>query len=220
VNYRVQEIVVRNTTLETISLASNNATMNEVVVIGYGQRQRKDLTGSYGAVGEKEISKSSNAAPELALQGRLAGVQVNTPGGNPNARTNVRIRGVSTFTNAGAPGSNDPLYVIDGVPITEGGAGNNDAVVRDVRTGNNPMALISPTDIESITVLKDASSAAIYGVRAANGVILITTKKGKGRPRVEINTSYGVQNAVAEGKELLTTQQYLACTRKRTQIIL
>ena len=211
INYTPQEITVGTTTsLSNIVLASRNAQLNEVVVIGYGQRQRKDLTGAYGIVGEKEIGKSTYAAPELALQGRLAGVQVSTPGGNPNSRTSVRIRGVSTFTNSTTPGSNDPLFVIDGVPITEGGLGNPDAVVRDVRTPNNPLALINPNDIESITVLKDASAAAIYGVRAANGVVLITTKRGKGRPKIEFNASYGVQNAVEEGKRVLTTQEYVA----------
>src|SRR4029078_6177989 len=123
-------------------------------------------------------------------------------------RTSVRIRGVTTFTNS-SDGTNEPLYVIDGMPITEGGAGNPDPVVRDVGTPNNPRALLNPNDIESITVLKDASAAAIYGVRAANGVILITTKRGKGKPRIEFNASYGVQNAVAKGQPLLTTPQFV-----------
>ena len=208
--YNPQEVTVGTELVINVSMGVRSGQLNEVVVIGYGQRQRRDLTGSYGTIGEREISKSTNAAPELAMQGRIAGVQVNTPGGNPNARTSVRIRGVTSFTNSGSPGSNDPLYVIDGVPITEGGAGNPDPVIRDVRTPNNPLALISPTDIESITVLKDASAAAIYGVRAANGVVLITTKRGRGKPRIEINAAYGVQNAVAEGKRLLTTPEYVA----------
>ena len=175
-SYLPQEVVLGSQTTINVTLSVRSGQLNEVVVIGYGQRQRRDLTGSYGTIGERDISKSTYAAPELAMQGRLAGVQVNTPGGNPNARTSVRIRGVTSFTNSTTPGSNDPLYVIDGVPITEGGAGNPDAVVRDVRTPNNPLALISPTDIESITVLKDASAAAIYGVRAANGVVTNTGK--------------------------------------------
>lgn len=209
-SYSTRELVVGTGTQMNVSLGAKTGQLSEVVVIGYGQRQKRDLTGAYGMIGERDISKSTFAAPELAMQGRLAGVQVNTPGGNPNARTSVRIRGVTSFTNASTPGSNDPLYVIDGVPITEGGAGNPDAVIRDVRTPNNPLALISPSDIESLTVLKDASAAAIYGVRAANGVVLITTKRGKGKPRIEVNASYGVQNAVEEGKRLLTTPEYVA----------
>ena len=209
-SYASQEVSVGNQTTINVSLGVKSGQLNEVVVIGYGQRQRRDLTGSYGTIGERDISKSTYAAPELAMQGRLAGVQVNTPGGNPNSRTSVRIRGVTSFTNSTTPGSNDPLYVIDGVPITEGGAGNPDAVVRDVRTPNNPLALISSTDIESITVLKDASAAAIYGVRAANGVVLITTKRGKGKPRVEINAAFGIQNAVEQSKPVLTVPEYVA----------
>ena len=209
-SYFTREVTISDQTVINVALTSRSGQLSEVVVIGYGQRQKRDLTGAYGTIGEREISKSTFAAPELALQGRLAGVQVSTPGGNPNSRTSMRIRGVTSFTNSNTPGSNDPLYVIDGVPITEGGAGNPDAVIRDVRTPNNPLALISPTDIESITVLKDASAAAIYGVRAANGVVLITTKRGRGKPRVEINAAYGIQNAVAEGKRLLTTPEYVA----------
>lgn len=207
-NYNVQEMKATTQPLSVL-LISKTTQLTDVVVIGYGSRQKKDLTGAYGAVGERDISKSTASSPEMSLQGRLAGVQVSSPGGNPNARTNIRIRGVTTMTNAG-DFTNDPLYVIDGMPITEGGSGSSDPVVRDVRTGNNPLALLNPNDIESITVLKDASAAALYGVRAGNGVILITTKRGKGKPRIEFNAQYGVQNAVAKGKQLLNTQQFVA----------
>jgi TonB-dependent starch-binding outer membrane protein SusC len=118
------------------------------------------------------------------MQGRMAGVQVTNPGGNPLARPQIRIRGVNTW------GISNPLYVIDGVPVTEFGAGYEgleDARATDVRGPLNIMATIDPNDIESISVLKDASAAAIYGVRAANGVILITTKReGLAGPRLSL----------------------------------
>ena len=119
--------------------------------------------------------------PELALQGRAAGVFVNAGGGDPQARPTVRIRGVNTNGYA------DPLYVVDGIPMYEGGQGVTTGATGDIRSPINIFSMINPQDIESISVLKDASAAAIYGVRASNGVIIITTKKGRaGRPKVEV----------------------------------
>jgi len=165
--------------------------LSEIVVIGYGTREKKDLTGAISVMDSKDIQKSIAMAPEFAMQGQMAGVLVTSPSGLATDRPTVRIRGVSTF------GIADPLYVIDGVPITEFGAGaeQSAAVVRDIRGDINIMSLINPDDIESISVLKDASSAAIYGVRASNGVILITTKKGKeGMAKIDFNYRIGVQN--------------------------
>lgn len=186
-----------------VTLTATARGLDEVVVIGYGQRQRKDLTGAISTTSAKEIEKSTSPSAELAMQGRMAGVFVSTPSGNPNDRINVRIRGVNTFN-----GVNDPLYVIDGIPLTEGGLGRNEAVLQDLRTPINVFTIVDPNDIESISVLKDASAAAIYGVRAANGVILITTKKGKtGKPKIELNAYYGIQNSVSKGKDVLMPQE-------------
>lgn len=186
-----------------IQMAAESKGLEEVIVIGYGQRRRKDITGAISTTTSEEIGKSTLPSAELAMQGRMAGVFVGTPSGNPNERTEVRIRGVNTFN-----GVNDPLYVIDGIPLTEGGLGRTEGVLIDLRTPINVFTIIDPNDIESISVLKDASAAAVYGVRAANGVVLITTKRGKkGKPRIELTSFYGIQNSVSEGKPVLDPGQ-------------
>lgn len=208
VGYLAQEITVGNNTTINVPLTGRNAQLSEVVVIGYGTRQRKDVTGAVSQVSAKDIEKSTAVSPELALQGRAAGVFVNAGGGDPQARPTVRIRGVNTF------GFAEPLYVVDGVPIYEGGAGVTTGATGDIRSPINVFSMINPNDIESISVLKDASAAAIYGVRASNGVILITTKKGKsGRPKVEVASYYGVQN-IPKTYNVLNTQQYYGLVRE------
>ena len=173
-------------------------------MIGYGTRSARDLTGAVSAVDAKDIEKSPNISPEAAIQGRLPGVYISTPGGNPGGRPEVQIRGIGTFGNA------EPLYVIDGVPITEFGTGaSSNSRAGDLRGNINILSFINPADIESVSVLKDASAAAIYGVRAANGVILITTKRGQnGAPRVSLDASYGVQEAV-NTYDVLNVDQYV-----------
>jgi TonB-linked SusC/RagA family outer membrane protein len=192
----------------TIILNSEAKQLTDVVVIGYGTRQRRDVTGAVSSVGSKEIEKSTSMTPEMALQGRAAGVFIESGGGAPNARPTVRIRGVNTF------GFAEPLYVVDGVPIYEGGAGVTEGGIGDIRSPINIFSMINPQDIESISVLKDASAAAIYGVRASNGVVLITTKRGRtGRPKVEVASSYGVQN-IPKTIDVLNTQQYFGLIRE------
>lgn len=206
--YRTVRIPVRSGGTLNISLAPQTTQLSDVVVIGYGTRQRKDVTGAISSVSAADIEKSTAMTPELAIQGRAPGVFVTAGGGDPQARPTIRIRGVNTF------GFAEPLYVIDGVPIFEGGAGATEGATGDVRSPINIFSMINPNDIESISVLKDASSAAIYGVRASNGVILITTKKGKaGRPKVDIASSYGVQN-VRKTFSVLNTQQYFGLVRE------
>ncbi len=203
-----EEVAIGNRTTIDIALAPDIKALSEVVVIGYGEREKKDLTGSISTVGAKEIEKSVAIQPELALQGRAAGVFVSTPGGNPNARPQVRIRGVGTFNFA------EPLYVVDGVPITEFGNTQVGGVESDLRGNVNILNLINPADIESISVLKDAAAAAIYGVRASNGVILITTKKGKqGKPRVEVTASRGIQN-LRKTYEMLNVPEFVALNQE------
>jgi TonB-dependent starch-binding outer membrane protein SusC len=191
VGYGSQTIEVGTRSVLDMVLQPDITELSEIVVIGYGTREKKDLTGAISVMEAEDIEKSVAMAPELAMQGRMAGVFVSSPSGKPGDRPTVRVRGVSTF------GVADPLYVVDGVPITEYGSGYEsvDARTRDLRGTVNILSMINPDDIESISVLKDASAAAIYGVRAANGVILITTKKGKlGRPKVDLSYSQGVQN--------------------------
>ncbi len=207
VGYVSQTIPVNGRNEINITLVEQARDLNEVVVIGYGQRQRRDLTGAVSVVGTKEIEKSTALTPQLAMQGQMAGVSVTSGGGDPTARPIVRIRGVGTFD---VNGSADPLYIIDGVPLVEGGAGATVDKVNDpTRRGPiNLYTIINPNDIESITVLKDASASAVYGVRAANGVVLITTKSGKkGRVRVDLDAQYGTQR-VPKTYDVLNTQQY------------
>ncbi len=206
IGFKNQEVVVGNRSVINVTLEEEALGLKEVVVIGYGERNKKDLTASISTVNSEDISKSTSMSPELAMQGRMAGVFVSTPSGNPLARPNVQIRGLNTFGNA------VPLYVIDGVPITEFNRGYEGPGSRetDLQGPVNVLSLINATDIESISVLKDAAAAAIYGVRASNGVILITTKKGKaGRSKLEVNASTGFQN-VPKTFDMLGVKEYVA----------
>ena len=155
----------------TITLHEDNEFLDEVVVIGYGTVKKSDLTGSVATVKADEINRGAVSSPEQLLMGKVAGLLVTPATGQPGASATIRIRGAASL-NA----SNDPLIVIDGVPITsDGGAGMG-----------NPLASVNPNDIESYSVLKDASATAIYGSRASNGVIIITTKKGTGN-KLKVN---------------------------------
>lgn len=205
VGFNTVEVAATGNSPLNITLNSSQEGLSEVVVVGYGERSKRDITSAISTVSAKEIEKSTALSPELAMQGQMTGVNVISAGGNPTARPTVRIRGVSTF------GSADPLYVIDGVPFIEGGGGAVvDATNDPTRRGPiNIYTIVNPNDIESISVLKDASASAIYGVRAANGVVLITTKKGKkGKVSVELNAQYGTQK-IPERVSVLNTQEYV-----------
>ncbi|HEY4208118.1 MAG TPA: SusC/RagA family TonB-linked outer membrane protein, partial [Puia sp.] len=204
VGYITQKISLGSRTEFMIALTQASTDLNEIVVVGYGSRKKKDIVGAVSNIGTAEIEKSSSITPELAMKGQMAGVSVTSAGGDPSARPIIRIRGVNTFNSA------DPLYVVDGIPLAEGGAGATTDKVNDPtrRSPINIYTIINPSDIESITVLKDASASAIYGVRAANGVILITTKSGKkGRVRVDFDGLYGVQK-IPKTYKVLNTEQY------------
>ncbi|QGY44030.1 SusC/RagA family TonB-linked outer membrane protein [Maribellus comscasis] len=203
VGMKTQEIQVNNRTTLNVTLEEDAIGVEEVVVIGYGTRQKKDLTGAVSQINSSEITKQNSLSPELAMQGKMAGVYISNPGSDPTARPTIRIRGVSTL------GYNDPLYVIDGIPLTEGGAASSDSRDQDLRGSVNVFSMINPNDIESISVLKDASATAIYGVRASNGVILITTKRGKeGKARVEVSAKYGIQN-IYKRYDMASIQDYI-----------
>ncbi len=166
VGYNSKEVIIGSGTLN-ISLSTSNASLNEVVVIGYGTTKKKDLTGSIATIGEKDFQKGTIVSPDQLIAGKVAGVQVISNGGAPGSGSIIRIRGGASL-NA----SNNPLIVIDGIPLTGDGLSGV----------ANPLSMINPEDIESFTILKDAASTAIYGSRASNGVILITTKKGRRGP--------------------------------------
>lgn len=189
IGYVTREVPINGNATINVTLAEDVEALNEVVVIGYGERERKDVVGSISQVNARDLAKSPYQSPELAMQGRMSGVQVTSSSGNPNSRPIVRVRGVGTF------GNTEPLYVVDGIPLNEYGEGTETGLVGDIRGSVNVLNTLNPNDIESISVLKDATAAAIYGNRAAHGVILITTKRGKaGRPKVEVSASKGVQN--------------------------
>lgn len=203
VGMRTQEIPVSGKSEINVKMEEDAIGIEEVVAIGYGTRKRSDLTGAVSTVSAKELTKEVKMSPELAMQGKMAGVYISNPGSDPTARPTVRIRGVGTL------GFNDPLYVIDGVPITEGGASTDHPGLQDMRSPINIFSMINPNDIESISVLKDASATAIYGVRASNGVILIQTKRGKeGKPKVNISARYGIQN-IYKRYDVMNMQQYV-----------
>ena len=189
-------VIVRadSTTTVAITLQTASTVLTGVVVIGYGEQEARDVTGVVATVGTEDFNKGRIVAPEQLIQGKVAGVQVvdNT---EPGGGLAIRIRG-GTSTTA----SNDPLYVIDGVPITVGGG---------VSSGRNPLNFLNPNDIASITILKDASSTAIYGSRAANGVVIVTTKTGGSGPQFTYNGTYS-SSRVTGGPDLLNAAEYRA----------
>jgi TonB-dependent starch-binding outer membrane protein SusC len=173
-----------------VTLANENKELDDVIVIGYGTQRKKDLTGAVASVKSKNITAVPVTSAEQILQGRISGVQVTQGSSAPGGGVTLRIRG-SNSVNAG----NEPLYVIDGFPVYS----SNSVAPTGVgeRSGINALSSINTNDIESIEVLKDASAAAIYGSRGANGVVLITTKRGKnGQNKININSYYGVQNVI------------------------
>lgn len=171
--YTSQEVVLGASSVVDVQL-SPGETLEEVVVIGYGTTKKSDATGSVVAITSKDFIKGNIATAEQLVNGKVAGVQITTNGGAPGSGSTIRIRGGSSL-NA----SNDPLIVIDGVPLDNGG----------ISGAANPLAFINPNDIESFNILKDASATAIYGSRASNGVIIITTKKGARGDKLNVNFS-------------------------------
>jgi TonB-linked SusC/RagA family outer membrane protein len=185
VGFMRQEVAVGSNTTFTIQLKDDTQALKEVVVVGYGTQSRQELTTSVSSVGAAAIARQPVAGFDQALQGQAPGVQVTAPSGAPGAGINVRIRGNASLSLNGSP-----LYVIDGIPILpdyQQELSNNNQRL-------NPLNTLNPSDIESIDVLKDGAAAAIYGLRAANGVVVITTKKGKvGQAQVGLNVYYGRQ---------------------------
>lgn len=202
--YASQKVAIGASSKVDVSLSAGRL-LDEVVVVGYGTVRKGDATGAVVAISDKDFNKGVIASPEQLLQGRAAGVQITAASGEPGAGVNIRIRGTSSV-RAG----NNPLFVVDGVPLdgrddsaggTDFGAGSSSA--------RNPLNFLSPEDIETMTVLKDASAAAIYGSRGANGVVLITTKKGKvGTSNATFSAQTSVSN-VLKRYDLLSADEYV-----------
>lgn len=187
IGFQTKEVEIGSQSVINVRLSSDVKLLKEIVVTGYGEQDRKTLTSAQTSVSSEEIANLPAASSDQLLQGRAAGVNVSANSGTPGGGVFVRVRGSSSIN-----GSSDPLYVVDGIPIQ---ASNLSGI--DLGGGTtSPIADINPADIESMEILKDASATAIYGARAANGVVLITTKRGSsGKAKVSLGAYYGVQNA-------------------------
>ncbi len=188
-----------------VALQPEAMNLDEVVVTGYGNFSRSSFTGSANTLRADLLKEMPVVSIEQKLQGMTSGVNITGSSGQPGANASIRIRGMGSF-NA----SNEPLFVIDGVPVTSGnlstGSGSEASYMNNAKT--NIMSTINPSDIENITVIKDAAAASLYGSRAANGVILITTKQGsKGRTRVTLNASTGFSDAAVDFRPTLNGEQ-------------
>lgn len=200
VGYITKEVNIDAQTTINVLLAEDISTLSEVVVVGYGTQKKADLTGSVGSIRGDDIISKPLISPDQALAGTIAGVSIINRSGDAAAPINVRIRGVGTI------GNNQPLWVIDGVPIVQT---SNITVNTSSTTDSNPLAGINPNDIESIDVLKDASAAAIYGARAANGVVIVTTKRGKEGSATFSYNGYVGTAEVRERLDVLNVDQYI-----------
>jgi len=193
VGFITQEVSIGTGINYDVVLTASAGDLNEVVVIGYGSARKKDLIGATTTVSSKDFQKGAIATPEQLILGKVAGVSIVNNGGAPGAGSTIRIRGGSSLA-----ASNDPLIIIDGVQLSGGG----------IAGSPNALSLINPNDIETFTVLKDAAATAIYGSRATNGVIIITTKKGKsGSPKINFNTNASV-GSIARKIDVLSADQF------------
>ncbi|WP_316816309.1 TonB-dependent receptor [Pedobacter nyackensis] len=202
VGYQPKEesVKINGNTVANFSLKPDQQSLNEVVVVGYGTQTRREVTGSISKVTGEKLTAIPTPSFEASLQGQAPGVQVTQGSGLAGSGSVIRIRGIGSISAGG-----DPLYVVDGIPIT------SDPFIGDNRGGmnQNPLATINPNDIESVEVLKDAGAAGIYGSRGANGVILITTKRGKlGRPTFNLSTKYGL-TTYANRPEFVSGSEWL-----------
>lgn len=196
IGYLTKEIAVGNQQSVRVVLLEDTKTLDEVVVIGYGTQKKADLTGSVANVSAEKLNTQSNANIGQALQGKIAGVDIVSQGGNPGAGSRIMVRGIGTLNNA------SPLFIVDGMYMTG-------------------IDHINPNDIASIDVLKDASSAAIYGSRAANGVIIVTTKEGsntEGKPIVDLSVNAGV-SMVSKKLDMLDAQGWSEVTSVARQAV-
>lgn len=209
--FKTQEVAVGNQTTINVTLEEDTAQLDEVVIIGYGTTTVKDATGSVASVKAEDFNKGVIASPEQLIQGKTAGVQIVQSSGQPGAAVNIRIRGTASIRSG-----NNPLFVVDGVPLAGDSTSADGADIGfGSSSASNPLNFINPNDIESISVLKDASSTAIYGSRGANGVVIITTKSGKGvqGDRWEFNQTISVSKD-RERYDLLNGPEFLQAVQQ------
>jgi iron complex outermembrane receptor protein len=202
VGYARQTVDITGRNTVTIALKDDAQALSDVVVVGYGTARKEDLTGAISTLSTKDFNKGTFTSPDQLLQGRTSGVQITQNSGQPGGASTIRIRGNSAVT-----GSGQPLYVVDGVPLDGRSARPGSNTAFGDSPDSNPLNFLNPADIESLTVLKDASATAIYGSRAAYGVVLITTKRGKaGEPRLDVGASGGFSNIMRRIKVLDANQ--------------
>ena len=204
VGYTTQTVDITSKSSVSVSLKSDAQALSDVVVVGYGTVRKQDLTGAVAVIGEKEFNKGTYTSPDQLIQGRVSGVQITNASGQPGGAATIKIRGSSAVTGTG-----QPLYVVDGVPLDGRSARPGQVAAAEAGDGteSNPLNFLNPADIESVTVLKDASATAIYGSRAAYGVVQITTKRGKtGAPRIDVSASTGVSSILRRAKFLNASQ--------------
>ena len=214
VGFASQEVNISDKTEITVALATSNSSLNEVVVIGYGTARKKDLTGSVVSVKAKDFNSGVITSPDQLLQGKVAGLEIINNSGQPGAATTIKIRGNNSIRS-----SNNPLYVVDGVPLDGRTAKPPlDLGANGLPFGptpeSNPLLYINPADIAQIDILKDASSAAIYGSRGANGVIVITTKKGSSGPfKLEAGVSFGAFAGYMKKHKILSAGEFKSAVK-------
>jgi iron complex outermembrane receptor protein len=210
VGFGNQEVNISGKSSVEVTLTATNDQLNEVVVIGYGTARKKDLTGSVVSVQAKNFNQGAIMAPDQLLQNKVAGLEVTNTSGQPGAASTIQIRGTSSIRS-----NNNPLYVVDGVPLDGGTARPNLGNAFGSTPNSNPLLFIDPNSIAQIDVLKDASSAAIYGSRGANGVIVITTKKAiAGALKVDVGINYGTNLGYMKKFEILDAAGYRAALKK------
>ncbi|MDQ7948930.1 MAG: TonB-dependent receptor [Pedobacter sp.] len=199
-----QELSIGNQTSFAVTLKTKSTNLNDVVIVGYGTTRRRDLTGSVARISGEDLNRDAPTNVLQALQGKIAGVSVTQSDGAPGAALSIRIRGSNSFL-----GGTEPLYVIDGIPFNNNSSGATPASIGDDEKATlNALSFLNPSDIETIDILKDASATAIYGSRGANGVVLITTKKGRaGKDRITVNATFG-QSEVTKPLDVLSPKEY------------
>lgn len=196
--YQNKEVNVGNRTRVDVTMVSDAQALSEVVVVGYGQMKRSDVTGSVVSVNSESIERAVPTSIDQVLQGRAAGVQIQANSGTPGANTSIRIRGINSLNS-----TNQPIFVIDGVVVEPQSTDTSDPL-----SSNNPLASINPSDIVSMDVLKDASATAIYGARAANGVIMITTRRGKAGEATITYDGYVGWQEMANKLDMMDLREY------------
>ena len=206
IGLKSQEVSASGKSVINVTLKDDSAELKEVIVVGYGTVKKKDATGAVDQISSKSFDNIAAASPAEILRGKVSGVQITTASGEPGAAVAIRVRG-----NTSLRSGNGPLIVVDGVPLDGGdtAAGGADSGL-GTSTAKNPLNFINQNDIESMSVLKDASSTAIYGSRGANGVIMITTKKSKSKvPTLNVNSSVAF-SSYSSDFDVMSKTQYLA----------